>query len=185
MTEGAWLAATVLLSALLVGMAVAVGVAISAPAAAWSAHKAALAPDIAAADAIVAQLQTMVGAAGVVTLKGSMRTRSAQAASDIDVRIRTPSCDAYDTVVAVLQASGQYQHVHSGGRFALFAGSSPLTTRPVDVSVTVKARPPKPRLPGMDDLRGFMEFILRRNHPGMTLRAQDTKVRPTRVLSSG
>ncbi len=148
----------------------------------WERHKRRVAgPMRAEGEALVQSLQQQVGGAGTVTMGGSVTTGAVQPTSDIDIKIVANTCQDYADIAAKLQADDAYTHVHSGGKFALFNTTTPGGV-PVDVSLEVMD-PDKvlsatalllEQQAAEREARGYLEHIIRRAHPDMTIRRDKT-----------
>lgn len=130
-------------------------------------------------EAMVHRLQnTVVGGKGTVTMGGSVSTGAVQPTSDIDIKIVANSCQDYADVAAALEADPAFTHVHSGGKFALFSTTTPRGV-PVDVSLEVEGNQPMTsvaanQLAEEREARGYLEYLIRRAHPNMTIRRDKT-----------
>lgn len=148
----------------------------------WEAHKRRVAaPMQREGQDMVQALQDMVGGTASVKMGGSVTTGAVQPTSDIDIKIVANSCADYAAIANLLQQNPAYTHVHSGGKFALFSTTTPSGV-PVDVSlevqdlnkVTSANKLQQEQQADEREARGYLEHIIRRAHPDMTIRRDKT-----------
>jgi hypothetical protein len=143
----------------------------------WQAHKALTAPERQDAALAAEQVQNIVSRSnsgqGVLAtrLVGSSSTGALQPTSDIDVRVSARDCEAQNSIARSLENAG-YEFVRAHATYLLYRGKSPAGKK-VDVAVDTAPPLSAPSARELDN-RGFLEFVLRRTHPSITVRQVTT-----------
>jgi len=126
-----------------------------------------------------------------VDVVGSAVSHALQPTSDVDIKVVVPDCASFLPASRAIQALG-FHHVFSGGTFALFSGmltpGENVHNRAVDVSLSVEGQHQDSSSMDVEGLlradaststanasprhRGFLEFIIRRHHPDITVRRE-------------
>jgi hypothetical protein len=156
----------------------------------WQRHLRRVADDLGEAQQIAQHVAAVVGppSRATATLVGSAATGALQPTSDVDVKVLVKRCDDFLAVAAAIQKSLRLRHVSSGGAFALFSGTLPRSGRALDVSVEMapdsasasaaKTTTLATTASAPAAVRGFLEHLVRRRHPELTVRCSKHAAKP-------